>query len=102
MFNPGLGHPNLVKQWKPTLKFLVGTGKPILFTAHSALDADRDRAVLEGLLGDSSDRDSRGDGVEYNINPYASRMGFMDPFHSQGDDDNIHIVRPNYSDFLLR
>jgi len=102
LFNPGLGHPNLAKQWKPTLKFLVGTGKPILFTAHSALDADRDRAVLEGLLVDSSDGDSRGDGVEYNINPYASRMGFMDPFHSQGDDDNIHIVRPNYSDFLLR
>ncbi|KAL7527405.1 hypothetical protein ACHAXR_001944 [Thalassiosira sp. AJA248-18] len=98
LFNPGLGHPNLAAQWKPTLKFLIGTGKPILFTAHSTVDAERDRVVIEEelLVAD------RGGSVEYNINPFASRMGFVDPITSPGMEGVVHVVRPNDSTFLLR
>eukprot|EP00571_Detonula_confervacea_P005956 CAMPEP_0172332128 /NCGR_PEP_ID=MMETSP1058-20130122/62281_1 /TAXON_ID=83371 /ORGANISM="Detonula confervacea, Strain CCMP 353" /LENGTH=311 /DNA_ID=CAMNT_0013049405 /DNA_START=433 /DNA_END=1368 /DNA_ORIENTATION=- len=103
LFNPGLGHPNLAKQWKPTLKFLLGTGKPILFTAHSTIDAERDRLVLEELLVDSADNNSRDGLVEYNVNPYASRMGFVDPFSSLGSKGTkVHIVTPNHSAFMLQ
>ncbi|KAL7496405.1 hypothetical protein ACHAWT_004562 [Skeletonema menzelii] len=91
LFNPGLGHPNLAKHWKPTLKFLVGTGKPILFTAHSKIDAKRDQQVLEKLLADCDDDRI----VQYAVNPYASRMKFVDPFSKD------HVLSPNHSVFLL-
>ena len=93
LFNPGLGHPNLTKHWKPTLKFLIGTGKPILFTAHSTIDAERDRKVLEKLLADCDDADKT---VQYAANPYASRMEFVDPFAKD------HVLSPNHSFFLLK
>ncbi len=92
LFNPGLGHPNLSKQWKHTLKFLIGTGKPILFTAHSTTDAKRDQQVLENLLADCGDDRI----VQYAVNPYASRMEFVDPFAKN------HVLSPNHSVFLLK
>ncbi len=92
LFNPGLGHPNLSKQWKPTLKFLIGTGKPVLFTAHSTIDAKRDQQVLEKLLADCDDDRI----VQYAVNPYASRMEFVDPFSEN------HVLSPNHSIFLLK
>ena len=100
LFNPGCGHPNLKKKWEPTLKFILKTGKPILFTAHSAIDAERDRNVLEKLLVDEAEHTTYGGMVEYKVNPYASRMGFVDPFPSS-DDISVHIVRPNHSIFVL-
>ena len=92
LFNPGLGHPNLTKHWKPTLKFLIGTGKPILFTAHSTIDAERDRQVLEKSLADCDDDRI----VQYLVNSYASRMEFVDPFSKD------HVLSPNHSYFLLK
>ncbi|KAL9179658.1 hypothetical protein ACHAXT_008948 [Thalassiosira profunda] len=95
LYNPGLGHPNLSGQWEPTLKFLVGTGKPLLLTAHSTLDAERDRMVLETLLAE------RGDVlVQYKANPFASRMSYADPFGTEGGE--VHIVRPNHSVLFLQ
>ena len=95
LFNPGLGHPNLAKEWLPTLKFLIRTTNPILFTAHSTIDAERDRLVLEQLV---VDRNNGNQSIEYETNPYASRLEFEDPFSKE----HVHIVRPNHSYFLLK
>ena len=91
LYNPGLGHPNLAKLWNPTLKFLIGTGKPILFTAHSNFDAERDCHVIEQMLADCNDDRI----VKYAPNPYASRMEFVDPY------SKAHVISPNHSLFLL-
>jgi splicing suppressor protein 51 len=97
LFNPGLGHPHLAKQWLPTLKFLIRTTNPILFTAHSTIDAERDRLVLEQLL--SVDRNNGSNqSIKYEPNPCASRLEFVDPFSKE----HVHIVRPNHSCFLLK
>jgi len=104
LFNPGIGHPNLQKDWIPTLKFLIETSKPILFTAHSKIDADRDGKVLEKMLmNDDEDGDSNDRIVEYKPNPYASRMKFVDPFPTSPNDydTSVHLVRPNDQIFLL-
>ena len=90
LFNPGLGHPKM-KHWKHTIKFMIGTGKPILFTAHSTIDAKRDQLVLEKLLADCNDDRI----VQYETNRYASRMEFVDPFSKD------HVLSPNHSVFLL-
>ena len=97
LFNPGLGHPHLAKQWLPTLKFLIRTTNPILFTAHSTIDAERDRLVLEQLLAVDRNNGSN-HSIEYEPNPYASRLEFVDPFSKE----HVHIVRPNHSYFLLK
>ena len=109
LFNPGVGHTNLQKQWEPTLKYLMNARKPILLTAHSDIDARRDSAVLEKLLYNDDTRDRSNDGcrVEYTVNPYASKMGFVDPFattSSVGVDEGkkAHIVRPNHSFFMVK
>ncbi|KAL7489208.1 hypothetical protein ACHAW6_014800 [Cyclotella cf. meneghiniana] len=77
LFNPGLGHPNLAKQWRSTFQFLCDTGKPILLTAHSTMDARRDMAVIENMHRALSRMDVGCNG--YRENPYASRMKFIDP-----------------------
>lgn len=102
LFNPGCGHPNLKKQWGSTLQFLFRTRKPILMTAHSKLDAERDTSTLEMLLSDT-DRNNRYEGPTlYVENPYASRMCFVDPFPTTDAREAVHIVRPNHFKLLLR
>ena len=120
LFNPGLGHANLKSQWYKTLLFILRTGKPILLTAHSLHDAERDGTVLEKMLIE----DVNGQYCIRNVlpfttyveNPYASRMRYVDPFPSTAniaakaktittttDTNGIHhdIVRPNqYALFL--
>lgn len=102
LFNPGIGHPNLQKDWIPTVKFLIETNKPILFTSHSTIDADRDSKVLEKMLmNDNVNNSDRI--VKYEPNPYASRMKFVDPFPTfpKADDTSVHLVRPNDQVLLL-
>ena len=97
LFNPGLGHPNLSKQWESTIKFLFKTNKPILITAHSALDALRDLEVLRNKGVEAS---FIGIGnIVYKVNPYASRMEFIDPFAKCTK--GVHTIRPNHSVILL-
>mmetsp|Transcript_40056 Transcript_40056/g.84110 ORF Transcript_40056/g.84110 Transcript_40056/m.84110 type:complete len:412 (+) Transcript_40056:3-1238(+) len=102
LFNPGLGHPHLQKGWEPTLKFLLGAGQPLLFTAHSALDANRDYELIRKILGEDDGRIDTGL-LGYEVNPYASRMEFVDPFPptSQNQEGVQHVVRPNHSYLML-
>ena len=80
-FNPGLGHPNLCTSWAQTLERVVQEKRPILFTAHSYKDAERDyQCLVEYGLDD----------VQYSSNPFASRITYEDPF------DKTHIVKPNH------
>jgi len=105
LFNPGMGHPNLQKSWEPTLKFLLGSGRPILLTAHSTMDANRDCDVLLNKNVTCGDGSSC---LEYEINPYASRMEFVDPFSSltivgeERPSRGVHVVRPNHSYLILQ
>ncbi len=101
LFNPGFGHPNLQNQWRSTLQFLLGTSKPILVTAHSTVDAERDGEFLVKLLFDTKCQHVDRKPVQYIENPFASRMCFVDPFPAS-DEGVAHIVRPNHSEFLLQ
>jgi hypothetical protein len=78
LLNPGLGHPNLKHNWLPTVQEL--RGKPLWLSAHSALDAERDSAILKAVLGLD---------VVYETNPFCSRIVYQDPF------DKTHFVSPN-------
>lgn len=98
LFNPGLGHPNLARDWESTIDFLLRTKKPILLTAHSEKDALRDlQALRDRISEEGSTQPAINAG--YQLNPYASLMKFRDPFAS--DNDPVHIVRPNHSVLLL-
>jgi hypothetical protein len=99
LFNPGLGHPNLSVHWESTIKFLLRTEKPILLTAHSTKDAHRDLAVMRNTCTQESLSNLADTGIEYQSNPYASRMQFVDPFAT--DTESVHVVRPNHSVLLL-
>jgi len=89
-FNPGFGHPNLRQSWESTLRILLNQGQSsapeksrvLLLTAHSEKDALRDAAILRDVYGLNN--------VEYNENPFASRVTYEDPFEKQ------HFVRPNH------
>jgi len=80
-YNPGFGHPHLKEGWKPTLDLVLPLPYPMLFTAHSEIDAQRDMEFL---------RDSFGLQVDYRENPFASQISYQDPF------DMNHHVRPNH------
>jgi hypothetical protein len=109
LFNPGLGHANLEDGWKDTLDLLFfHAKKPLLLTAHSVLDAQRDTTVLLQKYVDSFDKTH----LHYSTNPFASRMEYVDPlFHNSDssidhDDTDIttgkHVVSPNHSVLTIR
>ena len=79
--NPGLGHKNLIQNWEPTLSRLLQQRKPVLLTAHSDIDANRDKKLLKDVYQID---------VQYHQNPFSSRIQYEDPF------DKSHIVRPNH------
>ena len=72
----------------------MGTGKPILLTVHSTIDAKRDHDMLKKIICED------GRSLDYNVNPYASRMEFVDPFSSPSE-SQVHVVRPNHSYLML-
>jgi len=83
LYNPGWGHPALSAAWAPTLVKLQAQKKPVLWTAHSQEDRDRDLALL-GM------QDQR---VEWLVgperNPFASRKRLVDPLDAQ------HVLAAN-------
>jgi len=81
LFNPGLGHPNLKRSWDRSLDILIKQERPVLLTAHSKLDADRDTKVLQERLSTS---------ILYTENPFASRIRFNDPISNEE-----HLVSSN-------
>ena len=97
LFNPGLGHDNLQKQWEPTLELLLsaystvgsqtGHTARIVFTAHSAEDAMRDTNLLTNYLLPEAPL--------YQENPFASRIRYQDPLQEN------HMVRPNHYAYTL-
>ncbi|GKY90398.1 hypothetical protein MPSEU_000013700 [Mayamaea pseudoterrestris] len=82
LLNPGLGHDHLMVDWKPSIDLLLGCSAPKLLTAHSKLDASRDAKVLSDYFLASS--------LDYELNPFASRITYQDPF------DSSHMVQPNH------
>lgn len=80
LYNPGLGHDHLREGWMPTIEYLLSTQKPLLLTAHSKLDAERDARLLQDITGNS---------IDYQPNAFASRITYEDPY------DNTHLVSPN-------
>lgn len=96
LFNPGIGHVNLRKDWEPTLALLLsskstvgltGNTARILFTAHSQRDAMRDADLLANYLLPEFPL--------YVENPFSSRIEYEDPFQAE------HIVRPNHYAYTL-
>lgn len=81
LMNPGIGHENLKKDWKPTLDRVLAADFPVLLTAHSEKDAYRDALLLKNVYDLE---------VKYQLNPFRSRILYEDPF------DKDHIVRPNH------
>lgn len=58
LFNPGLGATQaLTDSWAPTLRLLFMSRKPVLATAHSAHDLQRDLACLERLTAEEDEQD---------------------------------------------
>lgn len=91
LLNPGVGHAHLKRNWEPTLDFLLLDQKdnlPILMTAHSDLDAQRDYAVL-------TDEYALEECHPPVVNPFASWVTYEDPF------DASHKVQPNHSVMFL-
>ena len=50
LYHPGLGHRSLRAGWKPTMQLLLNTGKPILCTAHSLSDLQRDESMIQNVV----------------------------------------------------
>lgn len=89
LFNPGLAHPHLASDWRPTVELILHTKQPLLLTAHSLLDANRDAKLLSQYLPTPATTPTPTP-IHYVPNPFASRITYQDPF------DNSHMVQPNH------
>ena len=120
LLNPGLGHDNLIDDWKPTIELLLRLqqeqqrrDRPVIcLSAHSKLDAQRDIQILKDMYnvdlcsvhGRSAADDSSGaDCHPYQLNPFSSRITYRDPIlvaktrnDQAGVEHGDHFVRPNH------
>lgn len=85
LLNPGLGHPFLREDWLPTMEVILKSQKPILVTAHSDLDVQREKQCWEDTYGVSN--------FQYQVNPFASRLTYRDPLEETVE----HWVSPNFA-----
>ncbi len=108
LFNPGIGHDYLKKIWKPTMENILELNKPILLTAHSDLDVERDREMLQNEYYNNNGDLNLDD--PYEQNSFASRIQYQDPLHnttttttsnSEPSLHHIHLVRPNHKLLFL-
>jgi hypothetical protein len=94
--NPGLGHPHLHDSWQPTLQFLLqeqnGISAPLLLTAHSTLDAQRDTNTLANYVLPEAPL--------YVRNPFGSHIDYQDPLIQEPE--HPHFVQPNQYVYLLQ
>lgn len=77
MFNPGVGHPFLKSNWRPTIEAVLKSGRPILITAFSQEDQERDLEVLSAIATES--QMELGFIVSPCLNPFQKRTCQMDP-----------------------
>ena len=84
LFNPGFGSTNvkgLVESWRPTISYLLQTRKPILCTALSKFDMERDLNMLEQITNEEDDQ-HLGMPIEMliqpQINPFKSEKRQID------------------------
>lgn len=106
LFNPGIGHKNLTKSWLPTLKFILKTERKIVTTAHSELDSQRDLEVWKEVIDKDRKENHNGkkkiDALKYELNPFASRISYQDPFPPDDIMENgFHMVNPNHSILII-
>ncbi|GFH44907.1 hypothetical protein CTEN210_01381 [Chaetoceros tenuissimus] len=93
LYNPGIGHPNLIKSWRPSLDFIAKTSKKVLITAHSDIDATRDSKVLHEIQSGS---DIVNDvPISYEKNAFKCKTLFEDPCAS--DEAHATVVSPNHA-----
>jgi len=88
LYNPGLGHDHLREGWLPTVEYLFNARKPILLTAHSKRDAERDAKLLHEITGRP---------IDYQPNAFASLITYEDPLSQEP-----HQVSPNSFVTLLQ
>lgn len=94
LYNPGIGHPNLIKSWRPSLDFIAKTTKKVLITAHSDIDAARDSKVLHEIQSGS---DIVNDvPISYEKNAFKCKTLFEDPCASDKD-SHTSVVSPNHA-----
>ena len=72
LFNPGFGEPGWELAWEPTVKALLLSQRPVLLTALSYEDAERDASFWSSVV----QRSGVGAPLDeaYENNPWASLM----------------------------
>ena len=89
LFNPGLGHSALRNGWEDTIKLLCMSRKPVLCTAHSLKDLQRDKEFLEAITSavDAEEQDL-GEPLDFlfdaHENPFASAKRTYDDKEEEG------------------
>ena len=103
LFNPGFGSKVLQESWKPTLNLLLKSGKPIICTAHSKFDANRDLNALNDLISKKEEfGNSKSTSFEFliepKLNPFASRCPTVD----DKEETEARIVTANQYCYAVR
>lgn len=103
MFNPGVGSEPCKTQWDPTIRLLMQTRKPILFTAFNEVDLDKDLAALDRISAEEDTQDF-GEPLELlfapHENPFQSLRRTIDKKAEEGSEGRI--VRANQFLYALQ
>ena len=79
LFNPGLGEPGWERAWGPSIRALHAADRPMLLTALSPSDAERDRSFIHGLRAKAPALATSSAAVPYLDNPAGSLLGAEAP-----------------------
>lgn len=100
LFNPGLGHPHLVRGWEPATELILRRSKPVILTGNNGQDLDRDVRQL-GSVGErccAGWKGGRGKRLSLKRNAFGSLRRTEDPLAAPGTE----LVSPNWGILVLR
>jgi len=94
LFNPGFGASDVMKsQWKDSLYALLQTRKPVICTAHSEKDLDRDLAFIDTLVAD--DTQELGEPLEVIQQPQANPFQSLSQSIDKNERDGQQVIAFN-------
>ena len=102
LYNPGLGSIAHKEQWKPTIQLLLNTKKPIVCTALSTADMNRDLKYLYSIAVEEDDQEL-GDPIEFLLGPMENPFLSLRKMINEMEETEEHkIGQSNHSIYIIQ
>jgi splicing suppressor protein 51 len=101
MYNPGFGNSNLQASWDPSIRLLLETRKPLVFTAYGAHDLQRDLHALDRISAEA-DEQELGEPIDFVIPPHENPFKTLKCTVDSREEGDEGVVITNFAIYAVQ